>query len=67
MGKPRRTKKGLFKRVINGKNYWGGPWFSKKSEAKDLARRMRNKGDRAIVISSTYNGKKGYRVLNRRR
>lgn len=63
--KPRATKKGLFKRKINGKNYWGGPWYSKKTDAKELAARLRKSGDCAIVIDSTYRGKKGYRVLNR--
>jgi len=61
------TKRGLLKRKINGKNYYGGPWFSSKSEAKKNADGKRKRNMRAVVVPSQYNGKKGYRVLDRQR
>ena len=59
------TKKALLKRKINGKNYYGGPWFDTKTEAKAWANKIRKKGFRAVVVASPYRGKKGYRVLDR--
>ena len=59
------TKKGLLKRNINGKNYYGGPWFDTKTEAKKNAENIRKRNKLAVVVPSKYKGKKGYRVLDR--
>ena len=63
----RKVKKGLFKRKINGKNYYGGPWYDTKKEAKEHAERSRKHGHNAVLIPATYNDRKGYRVLTRRK
>jgi len=59
------AKKGILKRKVNGKLYYGGPWFSSKKEAKTWAQKIKKKGFLAIVVPGTYNGKKGHRVLDR--
>jgi len=61
------VKKGLLKRKINGKNYYGGPWFDTKSNARKNAANKRKKNRLAVVVPSDLKGKKGYRVLDRSR
>ena len=61
------TKKALLKRKINGKYYYGGPWYDTKTEARKHAEAARKRNMKAVVIPSTYKGRKGYRVLDRQR
>ena len=58
-------KKGLLRRKINGNWYYGGPWFSIKSDAQAWANKIRKKDFLAVVVPGTYNGKNGYRVMDR--